>query len=63
MLRLSFNYQNNTCGFFFPSKEFRVLITVQKLINIEGDSSKKHNTNGSKRKWLTLRNKTNKKAG
>lgn len=31
----------------FFSKEFCVLITVQKLINIEDDSSKKHNTNSS----------------
>lgn len=55
MLRLSFNYQNNTCIF---SKEFCVLITVQKLINIEDDSSKKHNTNSSsKRKWLNLQKK------
>lgn len=55
MLRLSFNYQNNTCIF---SKEFCVLITVQKLINIEDDSSKKHNTDSSsKRKWLNLQKK------
>lgn len=59
MLRLSFNYQNNTCIF---SKEFCVLITVQKLINIEDDSSKKHNTNSSsKRKWLNLQKKKKKK--
>lgn len=58
MLRLSFNYQNNTCIF---SKEFCVLITVQKLINIEDDSSKKHNTNSSsKRKWLNLQKKKGK---
>lgn len=58
MLRLSFNYQNNTCIF---SKEFCVLITVQKLINIEDDSSKKHNTNSSsKRKWLNLQKKKKK---
>lgn len=55
MLRLSFNYQNNTCIF---SKEFCVLITVQKLINIEDDSRKKHNTNSSsKRKRLNLQKK------
>lgn len=55
MLRLSFNYQNNTCFF---SKEFCVLITVQKLINIEDDSSKKHDTNSSSKwKWLNLQKK------
>lgn len=55
MLRLSFNYQNNTCIF---SREFCVLITVQKLINIEDDSSKKHDTNSSsKRKGLNLQKK------
>lgn len=42
----------------FFSKEFCVLITVQKLINIEDDSSKKHNTNSSsKRKGLNLQKK------
>lgn len=58
MLRLSFNYQNNTCIF---SREFCVLITVQKLINIEDDSSKKHDTNSSsKRKGLNLQKKKKK---
>lgn len=59
MLRLSLNYQNNTCIF---SKEVCVLITVQKPINIEDDSSKKHNTkSSSKRKRLNLQKKKPKK--
>lgn len=59
MLRLSFNYQNNTCIF---SREFCVLITVQKPMNIEDDSSKKHDTNSSsKRKWSNLPKKRKKK--
>lgn len=52
MLRLSFNYQNNTS---VSPLIICVLITVQKCINIEDDSSKKHNTNNSsKRKMLNL---------
>lgn len=58
MLRLSFNYQNNTCIF---SKEFFVLITVQKLINIEDDSSKKHNTNSSSKTEMVKSTKKKKK--